>query len=571
MFSKKNIGILLLSSLFLIVMLSWGFKKQKDPLWAETLNLLDENFLLVENASDSLTLLSAETGNRKNPDAADLLALKFISTPFPPTMTFQKFKLYAREVAQRKFFLLSGVTGTGNSTLMDRLAHFLVRDTQSLQLGKQSPRKMEIRCAPQFDLEYHRQYIGHTNANGRFQKGELLKFWDQALKNPNQNYVCLIDNFDKINPETLFGPLLWQRLDDPKTIVIMGSDTIKIPNNFYCLSVTHSGEGQKIEMNNEHFKRFGNLVELPVNTAELLFALRAKSKDLDKEGQKIRENLTKAPPEKAEKLQASLAKIEEQKNALIDKKNVHQLLYFFAKTNNWIQNEYSSGAQLGQWSNVRKMFMPNDFEALQKAFINHVNGFKNKREMRLADFDDIKYSLKNEGSMPRSSPIWRGLNKLAELGFASELGVAGAFALISGLVGWFYFRRRHQILKEFTARIHQSLLDFNQNLKPYDDIIADINATKASFDGLVLEQKVNYNEATFFYGFIENKIRTIETSREVNQSFLKLMDVFLEDNHLSESEYNKLKHFLESMRYKIPTAQYNNYVEEIERIYKQFS
>jgi hypothetical protein len=62
----------------------------------------------------------------------------------------------------------------------------------------------------------------------------------------------------------------------------------------------------------------------------------------------------------------------------------------------------------------------------------------------------------------------------------------------------------------------------------------------------------------------------METARDMNQSFLQLLDVFLEDNYLSDSEYQKLSQFLDTIRAKISAEQYRTYKEEIERVYRVY-
>jgi hypothetical protein len=156
------------------------------------------------------------------------------------------------------------------------------------------------------------------------------------------------------------------------------------------------------------------------------------------------------------------------------------------------------------------------------------------------------------------------------LGFASELGVAGIFALISGIIGWFYLRRRKEYIRDFTERIYILMDDFEKQRKSYDEMVAELTLIKKEFDELVLTQKINYNEAAFFYSFINDKTHVIEIAREINGSFLKLVDVFLEDNHLSEGEYAKLIHFLESIRYRITTPQYLQYKKDIDQIYSKY-
>ncbi|MDZ7876775.1 MAG: hypothetical protein U5L45_03850 [Saprospiraceae bacterium] len=537
-----------------------GFRNEKDPLWAETTDLLQREPLSLDKAADSLRLLYNSFHAKKLPEGHNL-PLQRISTPYVPTMTYDKFRYYFNKVSEQKYAIVAGVTGSGNSTLVDRMANLMA----------DSGNKIQILCAPQFDLELNKRYIGRLE-NNVFQKGELLKFWDNCRARPSEKFVCVIDNFDKINPESLFGPELWQRLDDPKFVVTFGKDTIKIPDNFYLLCITHAGVGQKIEMNNEHFKRFGGQVILPPTAEELVLGLKVKKKDVEKDLQKKKtayETLDKTSPQYAD-LKNERAKLEGQLAALNDTTNLQKVVYFFDKANAIISEKYGSSYQLGQWSDARKQFQAKDFETLQALFLSHVNSLKPLTEMRQSDFDGLTYATQNDGAIASSSPILKAINTLADLGFASELGVAGSFALISGVVGWWYFRRRHRFIKEFTKKIYDLMDDFAARRRGYDQIVSDLSVIKRDFDNLVLEQKVNYNEAAFFYGFLEDKTKLVQLAREVNEVFLKLMDVFLEDGVLSASENDKLNQFLESIRYKISTPQYYEYKNQIEKAYQQF-
>jgi energy-coupling factor transporter ATP-binding protein EcfA2 len=560
-FFEKNRKLLLVALMPLCIWLLYiGFRNEKDPLWGQTSDLLRSNTLTLEQATDSLRLLYNGFHAQKLPEG-DLLPLRRISDPYVPTMTYEKFKTYFNKVTEQKFAIVAGVTGSGNSTLVDRMANLMA----------DSGNKIQILCAPQFDLELNKRYIGRLE-NGQFQKGELLKFWDNCRARPAEKFVCVIDNFDKINPETLFGPELWQRLDDPKFVVAFGKDTIQIPDNFYLLCITHAGVGQKIEMNNEHFKRFGGQILLPPTAEELVLSLKAKKKEVEKDlpkKKKAFETTEQGTPQYSA-LKKDLAKLEGQFAALNDTVNLQHFVYFFDKANDIISEKFGSSYQLGQWSDARKQFQAKDFDALQTLFLNHVNSLKPPTELRQKEFDALIYATKNEGSVANSSPIWRTADKLAAMGFASELGVAGSFALISGFVGWWYFRRRHRFIKDFTRKIYDLMDDFAARRRGYDQIVADLSVIKRDFDNLVLEQKVNYNEAAFFYGFLEDKTKLVQLAREVNEVFLKLMDVFLEDNVLTDSEYEKLIQFLESIRYKISTPQYYEYKNQIEKAYQQF-
>ena len=584
-FEKRHILLILIIvvplSIWLIIN---GLRNQKDADWAATDALLQQNFTTLDEAADSLGALYRDLHPLFNPPeggklATDSLALRLVSEPYLPTMEFAKFKQFSTLITDRKSVIMAGVTGSGNSTLVDRIANLLAGE-----LPPQSPQreevggghKLEILCAPQFDLDLHRRYIGKLGEKS-FEKGELLKFWDKCRARPMEKFVCVIDNFDKINPETFFGPELWQRLDDPRFVVKFGKDTIQIPDNFYLLCITHAGVGSKIEMNNEHFKRFGGQVMLPPTAVELVLYLKSKkqevAKDLEKKQTALVANSSvdnsKDTPQYLT-LKKDVAKLKSQLASLNDTSNLKQFVYFFTKANALIAEKYSHGHELGQWSDVRKLFQPKDFEALQMVFINHVNAFRPQTELKKEDFDGIVFSIKNDGDVQHSSPIWRAAAKLTALGFASELGVAGSFALISGIVGWLYFRRRHQYMQDFTTRVYGLMDDFYQNRESYDALVGEVKRIKSEFDALVLTQKINYSEAAFFYGFLEDKTRTIEMAREVNESFLKLVDVFLEDDVLTDSEYAKLIQFLDSIRLKISTPQYLVYKNQIDEIHQQF-
>jgi energy-coupling factor transporter ATP-binding protein EcfA2 len=561
LFEKYKIPLLVVLVPLSMWLLFVGFRNEKDPLWAETTDLLRQNPLSLDKATDSLRLLYNGFHAQKLPEG-DLLPLRRISDPYVPTMMYEKFRFYFNKVTEQKYAIVAGVTGSGNSTLVDRMANLMA----------DSGNKMQILCAPQFDLDLNKRYIGRFE-NNVFQKGELLKFWDNCRARPAEKFVCVIDNFDKINPETLFGPELWQRLDDPKFVVAFGKDTIpKIPDNFYLLCITHAGVGQKIEMNNEHFKRFGGQIILPPTAEELVMGLKTKRKDVEKDLPKKKlalEAAEKGTPQYND-LKKEVAKLEGQLTALTDTTNLQRFVYFFEKANDVISEKYGTSYQLGQWSDARKQFQAKDFEGVQTLFLNHVNSLKPPSEMRQKDFDALTFATKNEGSIASSSPILKTADKLAALGFASELGVAGSFAMISGIVGWWYFRRRHRFIKEFTKKIYELMDDFAARRRGYDQIVADLSVIKRDFDNLVLEQKVNYNEAAFFYGFLEDKTKLVQMAREVNEVFLKLLDVFLDDSILTESEHEKLNQFLESIRYKISTPQYYEYKNQIEKAYQQF-
>jgi hypothetical protein len=553
---SKNLWILLPILLLVGYGIYRGLQNDSDPYWSDLDGMLKKDYQTLDKSVDSLQYIYNNFQSETALD--DSLAFKLVAKPYLPTMEFSKFKEYFNLILERKFIIVSGVTGSGNTTILARISDLIA----------EGEHRLDILCAPQFDLELHRKYVGYYDDNNVFHKGELLKFWERCKASPSNNFVCLIDNFDKINAETFMGPELWQKLDDSKFVVKFGNDTITIPDNFYMLCVTHAGVTARVEMNNEHFKRFGGRVNLPINSVELILALHEKIKSLPKDIKKKTAALESKPSDK--KLTSELSKAQEQLIALQDTANVKRMVYFFEKANQLIAEKYSPNHQLGQWSDVRKQFLPTDYTKLQEIFLNHVNAFHPTPELKKEDFDGIQYTIANNGLLKNSNTIYVVGNKLASLGFVSEFGVAITFAIVTGLFGWYFVRQKNKEMRSYMQRIYKIMESFLDKDKDQEKIHDELKDLRKEFDGLVQNNKINYTEASFFYSFLEDKVRHIEVSKEVNDSFMKIVDAFLDDNVLTNSEYKKLNQFLDSIKHRISTQQYEGYMMEIERIRSQY-
>lgn len=531
----------------------WLFSNERDPYWFGLADALQKNYASLERSNDSLQALYQQIHpNDHAIQQDDSLAIKIISKPYLPTMTFQKFKKNVLLFQKRKMSLVAGVTGSGNSAAVSRVAAFLAS-------GQDSGALLTVMCAPQFDLKLHEEYIGHLE-NGTFRKGKLLQLWEDARKNPSKNYVCLIDNFDKINPETFFGPQIWEKLSDPKFVVIYGKDTVEIPKNFYLLGITHAGAGAHIEFSDEHFKRLGGQIMLEISPEELILELRNRLKRFKKDLQKA---LATQDSNIVKQLTPQIA-------ALSDTQNVKKVIYFFQKTNELVAKRYGESFQIGQWSDIRKKYMPQDFEDIPKMFLSHVNGLRPSVPLRESDFDPILYTIKTDGYIKNSSPFFHFFDWLREFGFLNEFGVASVFAALTGIFGWLLFSRRHEFIRNSMERIMKLTDEYNAQHKTYDEIVTEISQLRRQFDEKVLLKKINYTEASFFYSALEDKVRSIEVAQEVNHSFLKLVDVFLEDEILTSSEYLKLNQFLESIRSRISESQFLRYKLEIQSMYQKY-
>ena len=114
----------------------WGvwraFRNESDPLWRETADLLRQNSVTIGESPDSLRSLYNHFHPEK-PTTTDSAITRLIAKPYMPNMAFSKFQSYAQLIYERKFLMVSGVTGAGNSTLVDRIANRRVLRTRRLR------------------------------------------------------------------------------------------------------------------------------------------------------------------------------------------------------------------------------------------------------------------------------------------------------------------------------------------------------------------------------------------------------------------------------------------------------
>ena len=92
---------------------------------------------------------------------------------------------------------------------------------------------------------------------------------------------------------------------------------------------------------------------------------------------------------------------------------------------------------------------------------------------------------------------------------------------------------------------------------------------KNEVDRLVMRRQLNYTEGLYFLAFVEDKVKRIEFARNVSQNFLELFNTFMEDDVLTESEYTKLRQFLQSIRHKIPPETHDQFRKKVEEAYAQ--
>jgi hypothetical protein len=521
-------------------LLLWlGSRNSPDPLWQETADLIQETPTLLYEQPDSLQRVYCSLHGisyRKG----DSTAWYAVAYPYLSTIEWSGFSELVQTALKQRFIVVAGVTGAGATKYSKHLGRLLAGRPERL---------LEINCAPQFDLEYYKKYIGHEKGE-QFKAGILLDFWNLCLRRPDERFAVVIDNFDKINPETFFGPALWEALSNPEDSALIGGRRVAVPGNCYLISATHHGPGSIVEFNQEHFKRLGRQYILKPNLRESLLRLQGQREKLT-----VKKNRS---PEEESRLAA-----------LSDTAQLHRYLFFQAKTNQMVRKRYGAGFMLGQGSNVRNYYRPEDMEYLKYAFINHINALHAGKPLEAHDFDCIEYSLKNNGLEENSNFFARQIRLLQDTGYLVEISMVALTALVTALVGWWVFRRREQLIREYGERAQSIFTLFEQQQLSADAAARQLEDIKKEVDILVMRRRLNYTEALYFLAFIEDKVKRIEFARNVSENFLELFNAFMEDNVLTESEYQKLMQFLQSIRHKVPEEIYLQYYEKVQRTYNR--
>lgn len=544
---SSKILIILVAILAICTLTYFGLQDKQDPFWEALDELVVKEYQTLDKSALELQKLYEEVHEKEV--NINISALALISEPFLPTMEFSKFQKYFHHLKTHRLAMISGVTGVGSTTLTESIAKIIV---------PKADHRMEIICAPQFDLILHKEFIGEV-INRQFQKGKLLQFWDRCLANPKETFLLVIDDFDKINPETFFGPELWRKLDNRKFKVVKGEKEIIIPDNFYMIMTVHSGEGARIELNNEHFKRLGGKMNILPEFKEMIIYLQDKQKELTQQLAKISTN----SPEKV--------KLENQLKALSDTDNLKRHIYFFKKMNDLIANDFSINCQIGPWNNIRKLYQPEDFEEVKHIFKNHVNALSSNKDLTDEAMIPILYTIKTNGRIQGSNTIATWFKILEEKGFLTEFLVGLSFILISGLISWYLLRKKLRYVNIYTQKVYDLTKAFNDGAQSYENVSQQFTEIKREVDDLVIKQDINYTEAVFFYNFIEDRAKRIELVRSVNENFETLVEPFLEDGHLEEKEYQRLLQYLENIRHKITKDDFARYKEKIKSLYLEFN
>lgn len=508
-------------------------RNRPDPLWAEAESLLRQPALLIAEVPDSLQSLYCRIHHLPF-KPGDSTAFHLAMQPTPTNIEWESFQKLVLAAASSPIhrIVVSGVTGVGSTKQGKRVANLVAGSYD---------RVLQIDCAPWFDVEYHKKYIGQEDEKGVFYPGELLLFWERCRQHPDQNFVAVVDNFDKINPETFFGPALWEALSAKKPVAEVGGKQVELPGNFYLISVTHFGPGAVVEFNGEHFKRLGDRIPLDISPRDLVAWLRLQERGAETDPVKLA--------------------------ALRDSAQMRRFLFYFLKTNELLRKKYTEGHQMGQGSNIRPFYQDIDRPKFKMAVMSHLNALRPDKQLSEEDFKPIEYTIRNNGLEAGSSFFAQLIQMLQETGYFVEITMVGTTALLTALVGYWVFRRREQLIRRYGDRARQVFSNFETQQISAEAASRRLEEIKREVDGLVLRRKLGYTEGLYFLAFIEDMVKRIEFARSISENFLELFGAFMEDDVLTEGEYIKLKQFLHSMRHKIPSEVYEQFSRKVENTY----
>ncbi len=432
-----------------------------------------------------------------------------IEKPFLPSWEYEKFFYYFKPLIKNKRIVISGVTGSGKTTIIDKLSRFITGSEE---------RVLHLQCVEEMAVEYHKEWVGMSTPNG-FMPGKLLKFFELCRADTNHNYIFILDDIDKIYPSTFFGSELWSEMDNPESKnLIQGYGEIRFPDNFYLISITHIGVSNLIELNNEHYRRLGE--RLPINPDANEFLLGIK-----------------------ERIQ--------EKDLKIPFKHIKNLVFFFIEANKYIEKNYGMSYTLGQWATIRKKIEPDEWGNFVQEFITHVSAFKPNKPLQLEDFDNIFYSMENNGLVKNSYFFYRLYESMLETGLFSELSVALAFASCSAIFGWIFIMKKRKFLNYFQSEILRIVDDFRIQKINHEKAMLEIYENKNTLEKLILKRKIKYEESSFLILFVNDQIKQIENinqERVVSSDFQKLLEEFMIDGILDEEEYRILNRFLDNIR-----------------------
>ncbi len=516
----------------LIFLLSLGLRNEVDPLWHETNILLDKKVEFVVDVPDKIDELYNNIHQIKENKST---GSEILSNPFPLTKSYQEWENVVISVLQNKSVLFTSVSGIGASTFLERLTTFIASDNHNI---------ITVKCAPNFELLLHQEYIGYFE-KGDFIPGKILIFLEKARLIPSENFVIFIDELDKINPESFWGPYLWDILEKRGDKTKLGNTEVSFPENVFILS-TITGTGKSLS--NQHFRRIGTIYPLIPSPEELISYLES-----EKEKFILRED----------SLSVAYA------SYLNDRVKLKSFVYSFLKINKIIDDQIGSSFQLGQWSNIRNLYRTTDpISQMIQTYTSHINGLLPEKNIKIDFFDDVNYAIENNGKQAESSPLHRFFDMLEDKGFLTEFVVGLSFITITALSSLIIYRRRGRRLKEQLKKFAMVMHDYDNLKIDHDEVLVKIEEIKKDIDNLTLSRKLNFEEANFLYQFQADKKQEILASKNGVDHFNMLVNTFMEDNVLTLQEFTKLNEFLRKIRPKIGENTFQANLRYIEQLYR---
>ncbi|HOY38840.1 MAG TPA: hypothetical protein PLK75_06020 [Bacteroidales bacterium] len=526
----KKIWLIIVAVALLAPVLAYliylGLQNKQDPLWLELDKMVksDQYFYIREKPQPIDSLFEAI---QQDPAFRKFDGYELISDPFPLTMEYRKFIKTVDFIHKNKRVIILGVTGSGRTTMIDRVSKFFAVDPDHI---------MSLSCVPQLEVEYHKQYVGSFE-NGKFYKGAMLDFLERANADSLHNYVMIIDDIDMIYPSTFFGAALWNELENPSynNIIPGYGKEVAFPDNFYMLSTTKIGGGSVIKLNDEHFRRLSpnGVIKVYPDSLEFMMYLRESLVDSTLEFQH---------------------------------RQTKKLLYTFIKINHYIEDEWGSGVVLGQWSTIRKSIKPEQYDEFVEKFRQHVASMNLGVTVNEKEISKIVYSANNDGMMLNSNFFAKSFLFVYDSGIFSEASVAILALVLSSITGWVLYVRRKKLIRRYVVKVYDISADYSNEKIAFNDAISKIQEVKQEIDAMALNKKINYTESLFIYNLIHDRLAMIAKTEETESMYNRMFDSFMQDDVISESEYQKLHAFIEKSRGKISENYYKQLLDKLERV-----
>lgn len=533
---KKVLTIIFISlvGVALIAFLISKFSvNQNDPEYFETKDLLAEGN--ITTIGDTLILLETLFDSiQKDPSLHHKnLAEKILKDPFTPTTDYKDYLKDLRYIYTNKIVAIDGVSGAGKSTFCDRAA---------LQIAGDKSRLQKVKCTPKTEVEMNKQWIGEYD-KGTFYPGKLLKFIEKCRKDSLHNYVLYVEDLDKINPITFFGADIWNELDNSKyTNAIEGySDDFNFPSNFYIISVFTSGVGATNDFSLEQIRRLshgGTPLEFAPNEKELYLYLKGKYR-LPNCSRDTLDHLLK-------------------------------VMYFFVKANEYIASKYDKSYCVGQWSGVQKLSDPGKFDDYVNAFVNQVNSFKPLNPIKREDFDDIFYTLKHKGKVPKTNQLYLLFQGMLSTGLFSEFSVGILFAICAAVYGWILYQRKRKFIHRLLVKYESFINQIETKEISYETAKENLADMLKVTEKLLIKNKIGFPEANYLISINQSYSERIEHIRNIDKhtkEFQCMIDHFMKDGVLQKEEYEKLISYLDNIREDLTQDEYSSFRHQIDDLF----